>query len=100
MKRSRNWPLGEGDGKAELVEFADELDGEPLAIGSLKVIGAKFLVAGAPAQHPIGRGQDRGGDRDDRLLRSTPGAQTSERGGQVAGFGAGGAPGGPGPGGS
>jgi hypothetical protein len=35
MKRSRGLPLVEGDGEAELVELADELGGEALAIGAL-----------------------------------------------------------------
>ena len=93
MKRSRSLPLGEGDGEAELVEFADELAGEALAIGALEVVGAEILIGRAAAEPPVDGGQDRGGDRDDRLVGPAAGAPTGEQGGQVAGFGAGRAPG-------
>ena len=93
MKRSRGLPLGEGDGEAQLAELADELGSEALAIGAVEVVGAEILIGRAAAEHPVGGGQDRRGDRDDRILRPAAGAQTGEKGGQVAGFGAGGAPG-------
>jgi hypothetical protein len=92
MKRPDGLPLGEGDGEAEAVELADELGGEALAIGALEVVGAEILIAGAAAKHPVDGGQDRGGDRDDRLL-SAHGGRGDGEGGQAAGFGASGAPG-------
>ena len=74
------------DGVAEVGEPADEPPGLGLLGAPIEVVGAEVLVGGAVLEHVVGGGQDRGGDRADRLLRPAAGAQAVELRLQVAGF--------------
>src|SRR3954468_9025174 len=69
---------GEGrelDGVAEVGEAADEPPGLHLLGAAVEVVRAEVPVGGAALERVVGRGQDRGRDGTDRLLRPAAGAQ-------------------------
>src|SRR4051794_41475376 len=72
------------DGVAEVREPADEPSGLDLLGAAVEVVGAEVRVDGAVLEHVVGRGQDRGRHRTDRLLRPAAGAQAVVLGLQIA----------------
>src|ERR1041384_5042829 len=72
------------DGVAEVGEAADEPPGLDLPGTPVEVVGVEVRVGGAVLEHVVGRGQDRGRHRADRLPRPAAAAQAVVLGLQVA----------------
>ena len=60
---------GQGDVEAEFIEFPGEAGGEAGPFDAVEVVGAEVGVGDAAAEHPVGGGEDRRGDRDDGFAR-------------------------------
>src|SRR5712691_6803581 len=69
---------------AEVGELPDEVLRELGPIGALEVLCSEVDVVEAALEHVVGGGEDRGGNGEDGLFRSSPGPEAEELGLQVA----------------
>jgi hypothetical protein len=81
------------DGKAKVLDAADEAKDLLGFRTAIEVVGAEVLVHSAVLQHVVRSGENRCSNGADRLLRSSSGSQTLELGLKVAALGSCGGPG-------
>ena len=63
--------------EAQILDATGQAVGELGPIAPVEVVGPQIAVDAASAEHVIRRGEDRGGDRHDRLHGSAPALQPS-----------------------
>jgi hypothetical protein len=66
--------------EAEILQAAEQAFGRLLFVTFGEVAAAKIAVRDAVSEHEIDGGEHRGGNRDNRLLRSAPALEPDEWG--------------------